>query len=311
MGRFRNRLRGLRDRWRAGTIEIDDVDACVPGSLTPSMQIRGVCAMRSSGAVGSIRPMSLKPGRLLVVASSARFLEQQSTEPPLGQPQQEHPTGTTTWASGSGARLSPEPARSRARGARTKRPGLSMMSMVGAGMAPDTTAALVLAHTRGRQRRWLVWSAPERLWEESRQTRLLRCMSPELAHRLMIIGRVGFRRVAGGTRTCVGEAVQLCLDLARILLPALTSAGRTITARDCKPDGEDRPASRRRRCPNNGRAVRHTASRCRGRVCTSSETARARTYSRRPDAAQYDRRSSPARRRRVPSRTHTMGCSRS
>ena len=220
-------------------------------------------------------------------------------------------TGTTTWASGSGARLSPEPARSRARGARTKRPGLSMMSMVGAGMAPDTTAALVLAHTRGRQRRWLVWSAPERLWEESRQTRLLRCMSPELAHRLMIIGRVGFRRVAGGTRTCVGEAVQLCLDLARILLPALTSAGRTITARDCKPDGEDRPASRRRRCPNNGRAVRHTASRCRGRVCTSSETARARTYSRRPDAAQYDRRSSPARRRRVPSRTHTMGCSRS
>ena len=148
-----------------------------------------------------------------------------------------------------------------------------MMSMVGAGRAPDTTAALVLAHTRGRQRRWLVWSAPERLWEESRQTRLLRCMSSELAHRLMIIGRVGFRRVAGGTRTCVGEAVQLCLDLARILLPALTSAGRTITARDCKPDGEDRPASRRRRHPDGIRAARRNAWRYHGRACRAIETA--------------------------------------
>jgi formylglycine-generating enzyme required for sulfatase activity len=27
--RFRNRLRGLRDRWRAGTIDLDDVDARV------------------------------------------------------------------------------------------------------------------------------------------------------------------------------------------------------------------------------------------------------------------------------------------
>jgi hypothetical protein len=29
MRRFRNRLRGLRDRWRAGTITLDDVDARV------------------------------------------------------------------------------------------------------------------------------------------------------------------------------------------------------------------------------------------------------------------------------------------
>jgi hypothetical protein len=65
-------------------------------------------------------------------------------------------TGTTTWVSGSDARLSPEPARSRSRRARTKRPGLPMMSMVGTGIAPDTTAALVLAHSWGDRRRRLV-----------------------------------------------------------------------------------------------------------------------------------------------------------
>ena len=63
-----------------------------------------------------------------------RFLEQQSTEPPLRQPQQEHhrQPGTTISASVSGVRFPPEPMRSRSRRARTKRPGLSMMSMVGA-----------------------------------------------------------------------------------------------------------------------------------------------------------------------------------
>ena len=37
-----------------------------PGSLTPGMQIRGTCAMRSSGAAGSIRPTPLKPGQPLM-----------------------------------------------------------------------------------------------------------------------------------------------------------------------------------------------------------------------------------------------------
>jgi hypothetical protein len=41
------------------------------GSLTPSMQIRGACATRSSGAAGSIRPKPLKPGRPLVAVAPA------------------------------------------------------------------------------------------------------------------------------------------------------------------------------------------------------------------------------------------------
>ena len=61
MRRFRNRLRGLRDRWRAGTIGMEDVDARVaPGSPTPSMPTPGACATRSSGAAGSIRPRPLE-----------------------------------------------------------------------------------------------------------------------------------------------------------------------------------------------------------------------------------------------------------
>ena len=46
--------------------------------------------MRSSGAAGSIRPKPLKPGRPLVAGWARRVLEQQSRQPPLGQPQQEH-----------------------------------------------------------------------------------------------------------------------------------------------------------------------------------------------------------------------------
>jgi hypothetical protein len=105
------------------------------GSLTPSMQIRGACATRSSGAAGLIRPIALKPGRPLVAVSSAAVpgttLHRTSARPTAtGTPPT---TGTTIWVSGLGARFLPEPARSRSRRASTiKRPGPSMMSTVGA-----------------------------------------------------------------------------------------------------------------------------------------------------------------------------------
>jgi hypothetical protein len=62
--RFRNRQHGLRDQWRAGTIDLDDVDARVgaPGSLMPSMRTRGVCATRHRPF--SIRAASSGPNRL-------------------------------------------------------------------------------------------------------------------------------------------------------------------------------------------------------------------------------------------------------
>ena len=60
-------------------------------------------------------------GGPLSPCGSRRFLEQQSTE-------LRSANGTTTSASGSGTRFPPEPMRSRSRRARTKRPGLPMMT---------------------------------------------------------------------------------------------------------------------------------------------------------------------------------------
>ena len=124
--------------------------AWAPGSLTPSMPIRGVCATRSSGAAGSIRPIPLKPGRPLVAVSSAAVpgTTIQTTSARRTATGTPPTTGTTTLASGSAARFPPEPARSRSRRARAKRPGLSMMSTVGAHEAPDTAAAPVLGDAR-------------------------------------------------------------------------------------------------------------------------------------------------------------------
>src|SRR5262249_17942609 len=55
--------------------------------------------------------------------------------------------------SGSRGRLPPEPARSRSRRACAKRPGLFMMSTVGAEAAPDTAAASVGAPCVSQDRR--------------------------------------------------------------------------------------------------------------------------------------------------------------
>ena len=89
--------------------------------------------MRSSRAAVLIRPMPLKPGQPLVAASFAAVpgttIHKTSARPTAtGTPPT---TGTTTLASASGARLSPEPMRSRSHRASTKRPGPSMMSTVG------------------------------------------------------------------------------------------------------------------------------------------------------------------------------------
>ena len=134
--RFRNRLRGLRDRWRAGTIELRRYQ-CARGRMDRSRRACRYVALAPRDLPG--RPVRsgqspLKPGRPLVAVSSAAVpgttIHRTSARPTAtGTPPT---TGTTISASGSGVRFSPEPARSRSRRARTKRPGPSMMSTVGA-----------------------------------------------------------------------------------------------------------------------------------------------------------------------------------
>ena len=84
---------GCVDFATAGAQERSSAVRSMPGSArgsrTHPMQIRGACAMRSSRAAGiSHAPWSLNGP--LSPCRPRRFLEQQSTEPPLGQPQQEH-----------------------------------------------------------------------------------------------------------------------------------------------------------------------------------------------------------------------------
>ena len=163
--RFRNRLRGLRDRWQAGTIGLDDVAARV-GAWIAHAEHADTWRLRQAIFRGRrfdpASLMPLKPGRPLVavwfVAALGTTIQRTSARPTAtGIP----PTiGTTTWASGSVARLPPELTRSRSRRARSKRPGLSMMSMDAAanklGSARMTTAAPVLGRRMGSdRRRWL------------------------------------------------------------------------------------------------------------------------------------------------------------
>jgi hypothetical protein len=57
VARLRGRLRGLRDRWRAGTITLQDVDARIGAWIAHAEHAdTWRCAVRSSMAGGSIPP---------------------------------------------------------------------------------------------------------------------------------------------------------------------------------------------------------------------------------------------------------------
>ena len=86
--RFRNRLRGLRDRWRADTIDLEDVERRV-GAWIAHAGHAGTWRLRQAifrAVDGSIRRGGLT-GPLPRFAG--RLLEQQSKEPALREPQQE------------------------------------------------------------------------------------------------------------------------------------------------------------------------------------------------------------------------------
>ena len=86
--RFRNRLRGLRDRWRAGTVAGSEVQ-CRVTSWIAHAEHADTWRLRQSifRAGGSIRPGGLAAP--LIPGVARRFLEQQTDEPPVRQPQQE------------------------------------------------------------------------------------------------------------------------------------------------------------------------------------------------------------------------------
>jgi retron-type reverse transcriptase len=100
--RFRNRLRGLRDRWRAGSIDRGGVDA----------RIRAWSAHASHADTWRLRHAIFEGGWYdpanalrslngpLSPCSSRRFLEQQSEGPSRGEPQQE-PAGQPQQQPGS------------------------------------------------------------------------------------------------------------------------------------------------------------------------------------------------------------------
>ena len=87
--RFRNRLRGLRDRWRAGTVHADEVRRRVHSWIAHAGHA-DTWRLRQAvfRADGSIRPGGLAAP--LIPRVARRFLEQKTEEPPVRQPQQEH-----------------------------------------------------------------------------------------------------------------------------------------------------------------------------------------------------------------------------
>ncbi|MBA2628132.1 MAG: RNA-directed DNA polymerase [Gemmatimonadales bacterium] len=129
--RFHNRLRGLRDQWRAGTVELGDVDARVWAWIAHAEHADTWRLRHAIFRGGRYNPAKTPeawtaPCRRVVRGDSWNNDPQnlraayRNRTPPT--------TGTTTLAFGSGARFPPEPTRSRSRRASTKRPGPSMMS---------------------------------------------------------------------------------------------------------------------------------------------------------------------------------------
>jgi RNA-directed DNA polymerase len=88
--RFRNRLRGLRDQWRAGTAGAADIDPRVRSWIAHANNADTWRLRHAIFEGGVYDPAQRSLDGPLSPCCPRRFLEQQSTEPPLGQPQQEH-----------------------------------------------------------------------------------------------------------------------------------------------------------------------------------------------------------------------------
>jgi len=109
--RFRNRLRSLRDQWRAGSVTRDDVDARVGAWIAHASQADTWRLRHAIFEGGWFQPRPLKPERPLVAgwfAAVPGTTIHRTSAPPTatGTPPT---TGTTTTASGWPERLSPEP----------------------------------------------------------------------------------------------------------------------------------------------------------------------------------------------------------
>ena len=87
--RFRNRLRGLRDRWRHGTVTRGEVERRVGAWVAHAEHANTRRLRRAIFRDGWFDP-SRGPDRPPSARGARRLLEQQPEEPPLRQPQQEH-----------------------------------------------------------------------------------------------------------------------------------------------------------------------------------------------------------------------------
>ena len=146
--RFRNRLRGMKDRYRNGAISKDEVRQRVRSWIAHAKHANTwrlrqsiFRAVRSRGAWNPLPGAAKgKPGAEMALSVpqprfARRRLEQQTEEPPLREPQQEHhwkPQQQQRLPCGPHAQP-PEPAAPRGRWVSDERPGTAMMS---AGVPP-------------------------------------------------------------------------------------------------------------------------------------------------------------------------------
>jgi RNA-directed DNA polymerase len=115
--RFRNRLRGLRDSWRAGVTERGAIDSRIRAWIAHASHADTWRLRHAIFKGGWYQPRPLKPERPLVAVSSAvvpgTTIHRTSARPTAtGTPPT---TGTTTSVSAWPERLSPEPSGSRSR----------------------------------------------------------------------------------------------------------------------------------------------------------------------------------------------------
>lgn len=87
--RFRNRLRGLRDGYRAGTVGLDQIEPRVRAWIAHAEHAETWRLRHAIFGSGRFAPNRSLEGPLSP-CRPRRFLEQQSPEPPRRQPQQEH-----------------------------------------------------------------------------------------------------------------------------------------------------------------------------------------------------------------------------